>query len=192
MQVFGDWLHEQRTSRNWSQSDLSRASTVDSSIITRWETGATRPSPANLAKIAPALGVPYEDLLKMCGYLPGEPDPELDPKRQAMHAQLDRWLNDVRPEDEDPFLTALKAHGDSTVALINRMGTAVNAAAIAPLSTGVNTRNPARTTPRRGTGRQLRPAQRCAKPQLTPRIPHPGYPQTPLRPPLYRLTPLHS
>jgi hypothetical protein len=72
------------------------------------------------------------------------------------------------------------------------MGTAVKSTAEAPLSTGVNAQHPSRTTSRRGTGSRLRPAQRCAKPQLTPRIPHPGHPQTPLRPPLYRLTPLHS
>jgi transcriptional regulator with XRE-family HTH domain len=32
-----------------------------------------RPNPRTLERLAPALGVPYEDLMKMCGYLPGAP-----------------------------------------------------------------------------------------------------------------------
>jgi transcriptional regulator with XRE-family HTH domain len=96
MQAFSDWLRERRAERNWSQTDLSRASTVDSSNITRWETGATRPSPANLAKIAPALGVPYEDLLKRCGYLPGTPEPttvqsELQTRMARVSETLSRY-----------------------------------------------------------------------------------------------------
>jgi transcriptional regulator with XRE-family HTH domain len=32
-----------------------------------------RPSPRNLARLAPVLGTPYEELLRLAGYLPGDP-----------------------------------------------------------------------------------------------------------------------
>lgn len=64
----------------WNYSDLGRASGINGSVISRWfATPPRRPTPANLEKLAPALGVDYEDLMRSCGYLPGEtnlPDDE--------------------------------------------------------------------------------------------------------------------
>jgi transcriptional regulator with XRE-family HTH domain len=188
---FASTLRQLLNARALSGAELGRQLDTDKSQVSRWKSGLARPEPETVTRIADLFGVDRVGLLELAGYLSGEPPP-ISAKRQAIRDQLDRWMAAVGADYEDDFWDALKAHGDSTVALITTVGTAVNAAAIAPLSTGVNTRNPARTTPRRGTGRRLRPAQRCAKPQLTPRRPHPGYPQTPLRPPLHRLTPLHS
>ena len=49
---------------------LAEQSGISSNVLGRWRDGVGRPSPANLEKLAPALGVPYESLLRMCGYLP--------------------------------------------------------------------------------------------------------------------------
>jgi transcriptional regulator with XRE-family HTH domain len=185
-----EWLRVQHAPR----VEFARVSTVPQNVIGKWLNGDVQSvSAANLRKVAPVLGLTYEELLREMGELPHvRARARVSARRQAIRDQLDRWMAAVGADYEDDFWDALKAQGDSTVALITTVGTAVKSAAEAPLSTGVNAQHPSRTTSRHGTGSRLRPAQRCAKPQLTPRIPHPGYPQTPLRPPLHRLTPLHS
>lgn len=67
-------------------AQLEKASGVKGSLIGRYRDGAVRPSPENLEKLAPALGVDYEDLLRLCGYLPGGGEPEVrDELAQRMH-----------------------------------------------------------------------------------------------------------
>jgi transcriptional regulator with XRE-family HTH domain len=185
-----EWLRVQHAPR----IEFARLSTVPQNVIGKWLNGDVQSvSAANLRKVAPVLGLTYEELLREMGELPRvRARAQVTARRQAIRDQFDRWITAVGKDYEDDFWDALKAHGDSTVALITSMGTAVKSTAEAPLSTGVNAQHPSRTTSRRGTGSRLRPAQRCAKPQLTPRIPHPGPPQTPLRAPRYRVSPLHS
>jgi transcriptional regulator with XRE-family HTH domain len=66
------WL----TRRGWSQGDLARAAEISPSLVSKhlseddWR--RVKPSPANLARYAPILDVPYEELMRMNGYLPGE------------------------------------------------------------------------------------------------------------------------
>lgn len=73
MQTFPEWLRARLDERQWTSGDLGRASGVSNSIIWRWLSDRpNRPTPANLEKIAPVLGVAYEELLRLCGYLPGE------------------------------------------------------------------------------------------------------------------------
>lgn len=58
------------------RGDLARLadeSGIHAVVIGRWITDGIRPSTENLAKLAPALGLPYEELLRLCGYLPGTP-----------------------------------------------------------------------------------------------------------------------
>lgn len=75
MQAFPTWLRARLDAQGWTKSDLERASGVHNSIIWRWMSEPPRrPTPANLKKIAPHLGVSYEDLMRMCGYLPGQPE----------------------------------------------------------------------------------------------------------------------
>jgi transcriptional regulator with XRE-family HTH domain len=73
VQEFREWLTARLIELGLSKADLNRASDVGDSNISRWLTGGRRPTPANLEKIAPVLGVSYEDLMRMCGYLPGAP-----------------------------------------------------------------------------------------------------------------------
>lgn len=62
-----------RTAARGELARLAEKSGIAAHVIGRWrdEARATRPSDENLRKLAPALDVPYEDLLRMCGYLPG-------------------------------------------------------------------------------------------------------------------------
>lgn len=66
---------------------LSETSGIASHVLGRWRDGIGRPTDINLRRLAPALGVPYEELARMCGYLPGEPDIQTD-----RHPQLTSLL----------------------------------------------------------------------------------------------------
>jgi transcriptional regulator with XRE-family HTH domain len=71
MEEFRALLRERLRVRG-TQARLAKESGIKSPVIGHWARGETRPSPANLKRIAPALGVPYEELMRMCGYLSGE------------------------------------------------------------------------------------------------------------------------
>ncbi len=85
-------LLQERTAERGALARLSQVSGISSPVIGRWRDGIGRPSDTNLKKLAPALGVSYEDLMKMCGYLPGKPaspDPQLDPRLAAFLAEIE-------------------------------------------------------------------------------------------------------
>lgn len=149
-------------SRLRGRGDLARLSTasgIASHVIGRWRDGEGRPTDVNLKRLAPALGVPYEELLKMCGYLPGELAAETDAIRQAMHAQVDAWFNSVGPNLEDPFASSLKVVGDSVLVLIESAKTAVSAQPLTPVSGAVNGKNKHGRTSRKGGDSPLTRAQ---------------------------------
>ena len=85
-------LLQERTAERGALARLSQVSGIRSPVIGRWRDGIGRPSDTNLKKLAPALGVSYEDLMKMCGYLPGEPssfEPQLEPRLAAFLAEIE-------------------------------------------------------------------------------------------------------
>lgn len=98
MQSFSDWLAERLRERDWSSADLGRASGVDKTNITRWISERRRPTPANLKRIAPSLGVSYEELMRRCDYLPGEADDTQTELARARHEnqQLKGVLKELR------------------------------------------------------------------------------------------------
>ncbi len=113
--------------RDWSLSRLGRETGIQPSVLSRWlSEGGSRPSPRNLEKLSAGLGVDYEQMMQLCGYLPSEPAVQVDARRQAVRDQLDRWLTAVGPDYEDEFWQSLKNHGDSTVRLIGQVRTAVS------------------------------------------------------------------
>ncbi len=85
-------LLRQRRAQRGGLARLAETSGIGSPVLSRWERGETRPSPANLERLAPALGVPYEDLLKMCGYLPGAPAPLNQTLSALLSAVEAGWL----------------------------------------------------------------------------------------------------
>lgn len=114
MQAFPDWLRTRLTERGWSNADLERASGVSNSIIWRWLSDAPRrPSPANLKKIAGPLGVSYEDLMKLCGYLPGAPSVDVDHDTEARQAALWAVVRDIPRPFWGVFLAASAALADA-------------------------------------------------------------------------------
>ena len=67
-----DWLER----RGWSQARLADTSDCDRSLVSKYlaldDDRRVVPSPQSLERMAPVLGVPYEELMRMCGYLHGE------------------------------------------------------------------------------------------------------------------------
>ena len=60
--------------RGWYRAQLADAAGVSQSLVSKWlsdEEPRATPAPKNLAKLAPVLGMTYEDLMRVCGYLPG-------------------------------------------------------------------------------------------------------------------------
>lgn len=160
-------------SRLRERGDLARlaeVSGITSHVLGRWRDGIGRPTDTNLRRLAPALGVPYEELARMCGYLLGEPVPRPDARRQAVHAQVEQWLNDVSPEDEELLLAVLKAQGESAVDLIRQVRTAVNAPGDAAVNASVAGRAERGRNRRKDDKGPLRPAQHRASDVLD------GYP----------------
>jgi len=68
--IFGSYLKEIRENKGWSINQLAQAADISGSQISRIENGLRGiPKPQTLRKIAVALNIPYEELMKKAGYL---------------------------------------------------------------------------------------------------------------------------
>ncbi len=63
-QRLGKNLKRIRTEKGISQGDIVKTSGIDKAMISNIENGKTNPTLATIAKLAKALGVPIEDLIK--------------------------------------------------------------------------------------------------------------------------------
>lgn len=73
MSVFGDHLKELREKRGFGVNQLGAYSGVSATLISKIENGHRgKPKPDTILKLAYALKVPYEELMKLAGYLEGE------------------------------------------------------------------------------------------------------------------------
>ena len=87
-------LLRSRLSARGDLARLAELSGITSHVLGRWRDGVGRPTDTNLRKLAPALGVPYEDLAKMCGYLPGQASSDINPQLAAFLAAVEvGWLS---------------------------------------------------------------------------------------------------
>jgi transcriptional regulator with XRE-family HTH domain len=73
----GPVLKQARDVRELSGVDASRAAGISPAYLSKLENDAVkRPSPHVLLQLSEALGLPYADLMRLCGYrVPGESDP---------------------------------------------------------------------------------------------------------------------
>ena len=63
-QKLGKNLKRIRTEKGLSQGNIVKASGIDKAMISNIENGKTNPTLATIAKLAKALSVPIEDLIK--------------------------------------------------------------------------------------------------------------------------------
>ena len=95
---FGTLLRQAREVRGLSGSDAARAAGISAAYLSKLESDAVKkPSPHVLYQLSEALVVPYEELMRLSGYvLPGSSDSEPGPNLgAALFADL---TNDERDE----------------------------------------------------------------------------------------------
>ena len=69
MGYIGEYIRSLRETKNYSQRKLGYLSKVSNATINRVEKGISKPVPETLKKLAGPLGVSYEELLYIAGYL---------------------------------------------------------------------------------------------------------------------------
>lgn len=89
---FGRWLQHQLDRREWKPADFARKARVSSGLVSNWLSGARRPNPASVDKIADALVIDVDEVLTRAGHRPALPRDELE----AVHARLDPRLRRVQ------------------------------------------------------------------------------------------------
>ena len=112
-----DWLER----RGWSQARLAEATEISQSLVSKHladeERRRVKPSPANLERYAPVLGVSYEDLLRMCGYLPGTASTTpSDPIEDDIRARTAEFMNALKGIPRIFWPTVIKAVYDQAIA----------------------------------------------------------------------------
>ena len=93
-QLIEEWLAQ----HNGSQAELAELCGVPQNVISRWlNRQVDEASPKNLKKIAPALGLTYEELLREMGELPPlEGDGHIDPIEEEIRRQVRRRTDEMR------------------------------------------------------------------------------------------------
>ena len=64
--TLGETLRDKRIERGMTQELVAESLGVSRQAVSKWESGKTDPSTANLLALADLLGVPIEDLLRGC------------------------------------------------------------------------------------------------------------------------------
>ena len=72
--IFYKWLQEEMNARDWTQSDLARASGLTRSTINGVVTGTRGPGIEFCNAIAHAFSLPPEEVLRQAGLIPKKPD----------------------------------------------------------------------------------------------------------------------
>jgi len=140
------WLRE----HNWTQVRLADAVGVHETVVGRWlhadDRRRARPGRQTLPRLSEALGVPMQDLVVMLiADQTRTPEPsttaarsQLATRLQAVQEQYERWIAAVGIEHEGYFWQHLKTQGDSTVALMRGLGTAVSTSADTAVNAAVS------------------------------------------------------
>src|SRR5215831_3046073 len=91
--------------------------------VSRWihvdQARRTMPSPGSCTKIAALLELDIDTVLELAGHRPPRPAAQvIAARRRAVHDQLERWLTAASPEHEALFWRSLKAHAETTLAML--------------------------------------------------------------------------
>jgi transcriptional regulator with XRE-family HTH domain len=80
-ETWWDYVQRHLDARGWSQTDLARHGGIDLSIIHRWRTSGSLPSPKNARLVAVALGRPVVEVAEAAGHYSREdlamPEPDI-------------------------------------------------------------------------------------------------------------------
>lgn len=137
---FAKAFEQLRISRGWSPAEVARRLDVYPTEVSRWRRGVGGISIKNVRKIAALFEADRAWLERLAGHGDNESGaiPEVGIHRQVLRDQIDRWLNDVGPENEPLFSDYLTAHGDTGVTLIRQIQSAISVEGHAAISGGVS------------------------------------------------------
>jgi transcriptional regulator with XRE-family HTH domain len=108
-------IEEWFDAQNGTQADLARASGVPQNVISKWvNRQVDQASPDNLKKIAPTLGLTYENLLRRMGEIP-ESDATSDPIEQAIRARTAEMREAVRGTPRAMWATIISKTFDRAI-----------------------------------------------------------------------------
>jgi HTH-type transcriptional regulator, competence development regulator len=104
MNEFGSYIKRIRDSKGLSLNQVALYSDISAAQLSRIENGKRGvPKPATIKKIADALKVDYEELMRVAGHIPditGAPLPALTKKEEKDIAKdLEKMLNDLDGND---------------------------------------------------------------------------------------------
>jgi HTH-type transcriptional regulator, competence development regulator len=105
---FGSVLRQAREIRELSAGDAALAAGISAAYLSRLENDRVkRPSPHVLHQLSEALSVPYDELMRLCGYrVPGAPD---DGPAGSVGAALFSDLTDDEREELLEYLAWYRA-----------------------------------------------------------------------------------
>jgi transcriptional regulator with XRE-family HTH domain len=85
----GDYIKRHRMAAGLTMEQLAERAGVFRSSIHRWETGKRTPGAADLARLARALGVDFEDLFTLAGFVTPQELPTLAPYLRTKYGLSD-------------------------------------------------------------------------------------------------------
>lgn len=112
--IFIDWLNNKLTEKGWTQADLSKRAQVSTAMISSVLSGRREPGINFCNSIASVLRVPPEDVYRLAGLLPSEPEPEDKTlyKIQTLYRTLREDSNKERALQFLQFLSDLEDKDD--------------------------------------------------------------------------------
>lgn len=125
MQPFWEYLTDWLSARGWSANRLAEESGVAQTLVSRYihpnPRRRLRPTDVTLRRLAPVLGVPHDQLMRMAGRLDEGHMPtaaRMSARQQSLTAAYDRWMAAMTPgmgEDaaDAAFWEDLKSRADT-------------------------------------------------------------------------------
>lgn len=100
---FPQWLQKKMDERGWGQSDLAREARINRQVIWGYlNRKRGKPDEDQLKAIARALEIPLEEIYRVAGILPPEPEPDLLTKA-IMHL-----VRDLENDEKNEVLEYVK------------------------------------------------------------------------------------
>ncbi|HHW56795.1 MAG TPA: helix-turn-helix transcriptional regulator [Clostridia bacterium] len=106
--TIGEYIKKIREEKNLSLNQLALYSGVSAAHLSRIERGFREPSPEVLRKISTALKVPYEELMKVAGYLDGEPSGTLITNLETGQLGNNEWQPQLTEKDKKDIAKTLE------------------------------------------------------------------------------------
>lgn len=127
--TFGEWLEQELQRKGWLAVDLSRASGVYPSTISKWRNGTQLPRVKQAQLIADALEIPLDDVLRAAGHPVGPSTPSaLQAEARSLLARIpDDLIPLALPTLEGLADTKRRSRYRNAIALSAKLGAQLDA-----------------------------------------------------------------